>query len=130
MELNLRIVKGKDIIRVTDQGDIDFERAKRLISEICSQENLPDHYVILIDVRKTHSKLSTTNIWYFAAEFDKHRNILQKRSAILVPLEDFDSAKFFELCAANRGFTVNAFIDFEEAVTWLMEPPGGDYLKS
>jgi hypothetical protein len=36
-------------------------------------------------------------------------------------MEKFDRARFFALCAENKGFNVEAFTSYEEAMDWLLE---------
>jgi hypothetical protein len=39
---------------------------------------------------------------------------------VLCPLEKFDNARFFALCAENRGVNVHAFTSYEDAMEWLI----------
>jgi len=43
---------------------------------------------------------------------------------VLCPLEKFDRARFFAMCAENRGFNMRAFADYEQAMEWLMADAG------
>jgi len=64
--------------------------------------------------------LSTTDIWYLAEALDKNRTLFHEKIAVLIgPNQNFDNAKFFELCATNRGLEVGAFLSYEEAIDWL-----------
>ena len=119
MGLKLELIEAKDIIRTTPEGAVDHERVKEILAKIASAQNVPPDHVIMIDARKTKAKLSTTDVWYLAAELHRQREAFNRKSALLVPAEDFDLASFFELCAQNRGFSVNAFTDFEAAINWL-----------
>jgi len=44
----------------------------------------------------------------------------QKVLLLVLPGVNFDRASFFETCSHNRGFTVNAFTDYEKAMRWLL----------
>ena len=49
------------------------------------------------------------------------RDSFRVKLAILTSLGcEFDKVKFLELYASNRGFQVGAFVDFEEALYWLV----------
>ena len=40
-------------------------------------------------------------------------------TAVLCPMERFDRARFFALLADSKGFDVEAFTSYEEAMSWL-----------
>ena len=84
--------------------------------------NTPDNFHdLLIDVRDTTSVLSLSDIYELVAEIGKKRDAFRKKIAIIIGSQhDIDKARFLEMCASNRGFTVNVFDDFEESVNWLM----------
>jgi hypothetical protein len=50
----------------------------------------------------------------------RFRNNFARRTAILCPLEKFDRSRFFALCAENRGFNIQVFTSYEEAMEWLI----------
>jgi hypothetical protein len=68
--------------------------------------------------------MSVTDLWYLAAELAKFRGASSRKTAVLCPVEEFDFAAFFALCAENQGFRIKAFTSFEDAIQWLigMEP--------
>jgi len=117
--LKVQIIHTNDLIKSTPIGDISFKKAEEVLSRMASVNNVPDDHLILLDTRQAHMNLSTTDIWYLAAELGEHRKAFQRRFAVLVPSAGFDNAQFFELCAKNRGFQVHATTDFEEAINWL-----------
>lgn len=65
--------------------------------------------------------MSIGDLWYLAAEVSKLRQAFSGRTAVLCPLDEFDSAGFFALCAQNRGLQVRAFASFEDAMEWLID---------
>ena len=65
--------------------------------------------------------MSIGDLWYLAAEVSKLRQAFSGRTAVLCPLDEFESAGFFALCAQNRGLQVRAFGSFEDAMEWLMD---------
>jgi hypothetical protein len=79
---------------------------------------LTDFYVI-VDTRTAQVELSPTDLWYLAKELSRVRQPNWGKTAVLCPLEGFDFAEFFALCAKNRGLNVKAFTSFEDAIVWL-----------
>jgi len=123
MPLNIRIVHVHDFMKVTPEGQLNLEESKKLLVEIAlASDTLADYHIIL-DTRKAHSVISVTDLWYLAAELSNNfrkTNFRTPKTAVLCPLDRFDYAEFFALCAQNRGFLVNAFTSFEDAYEWLM----------
>jgi hypothetical protein len=70
-------------------------------------------------VREAASILSATDLWYLADRLVHHRKTFNGRTAILCPGERFDHARFFALCAGNKGIDMEAFTSYEDAMTWL-----------
>ncbi|MFZ0930175.1 MAG: hypothetical protein WAN11_16335 [Syntrophobacteraceae bacterium] len=122
MSTNIRIIHAHDFIKATPEGPLDLEKAKNLLLEItCAAAPLAD-YEIILDLRKAQAAMSTTDLWYLATELSDLRKAFSRRkTAVLCPLEQFDQAGFFALCAQNRGFPVKAFNSYEDAIEWLSE---------
>jgi hypothetical protein len=124
MPTNIRIIHAREFIKATSEGQLNFDRAKEILREIASTEDPSFDYDVILDVRKAQSELSTTDLWNLAAELSNVRKAFSRKTAVLCPLERFDHAGFFALCAQNRGFRVKAFTSFEDAIDWIigMEP--------
>ncbi len=119
MPTNVKIIHASEFIKATAEGKLDFEESKRALQEIASAAGPLADCEIILDTRKAEVVMSPSDLWYLAAELDKLRKDLHGRKiAVLCPLEDFDHAEFFELCAQNRGFSVRAFTSFEDAIDW------------
>ena len=122
MSTNIKIIHSKDLIRATADGKIDFEMSKKLLCEIVASSALLSDYEIILDTRNAQVTMSVIDLWYLAAELSKvRRSFPRRKTAVLCPREDFDSASFFALCAQNRGYLIQAFNSFEEAIDWLIE---------
>jgi hypothetical protein len=119
MPTNIKIIHASEFIKATPEGELDFEESKRLLREIESAASSLADYAIIVDTRKAQLRMSPANLWYLAAELGKSRASFLGKTAVLCPLESFDQAEFFELCAQNRGFSVRAFTSFEDAIDWL-----------
>jgi len=132
LTLRLQVIHAKDFLRMTPDGKIDFEKTRDMLLEAVSVEGLSSELDVLVDFRQVESDLSTTDIWYLAEELSRHDEAFKDRIALLVNSEKFDNAKFFELCAMNRGLEVAAFASYEEAINWLFPPsdvPSGKTLS-
>jgi hypothetical protein len=116
---NIKIIHASEFIKATLEGKLDFEESKRGLQEIASAAGPLADCEIILDTRKAEVVMSPSDLWYLAAEFGKLRENLQRRIAVLCPLEHFDQAEFFALCAQNRGFSVRTFTSFEDAINWL-----------
>ena len=125
MPTKLIIIHAKDFITATAQGALAFEESKKALVDIATAAGPLTDYEILLDTRKVRSHLSTTDLWHLAAELARLGLAFNCRTAVLCPLERFDDAEFFALCAHNRGFNVRGFLSFEEAMAWLTETPDG-----
>ena len=120
MPTNIRIIHAHDFLKATPEGTLDVESSKKLLVEIAADtSNVSDHE-ILLDTRQAQSALSAADLWYLAAELISFRKALSRKTAVLCPLDRFDHAAFFALCAQNKGFRVHAFTSFEDAMEWLM----------
>jgi hypothetical protein len=121
MPTNIRIIHAHEFIKATPEGQLNFDKAKELLIEIASAAGPSFDYEVILDVRKAQPALSKTDLWYLAAELSNLRKAFSRKTAVLCPLERFDYAGFFALCAQNRGFRVSAFTSFEAAIEWLIE---------
>jgi len=120
MATNIRIIHAHDFIKATPEGTLDLENSKKLLVEIAADSSTSGDHEILLDTRMAQSAMSATDLWYLAAELIRFRKALSRKTAVLCPLDRFDHAAFFALCAQNKGFRVRAFTSFEDAMEWLM----------
>jgi hypothetical protein len=116
---NVRVIHANDFIRATTEGQLDFEKSKKALIGIAEVTAPLTDYEILLDTRNTQGTLSVSELWYLAAELSNLGKAFFRKTAVLCPLEKFDSGEFFALCAQNRGFRVSAFTSYEDAMEWL-----------
>ena len=107
-----------DIDGVHDVGQWRAHLAKLLrAAAIAGTDNL------LLDIREARSPLRAFEVFSLVSVFDELVPPFAGRLAILNrPKDAFDRAEFFSKCAQRRGFDVEAFQDYEEAVQWLYPP--------
>ena len=120
MPTNIRIIQARDFIKATPEGHLDLEGSKKLLMEIASVSAPSADHEILLDTRKARLEMSASALWHLAAELSNLRKAFSGKTAVLCPLERFDTAEFFALCAQNRGLQVRAFTSFEDAIEWLI----------
>jgi|SRR5271157_208395 len=120
MSTDIRIIHARDFIKATPEGQFDFDMSKKGLAKIASASTSSGDFEIILDTRKAQIEMSVTDLWYLAAELSNLGEAFSRRTAVLCPLEGFDHAGFFALCAQNKGFQVRAFTSFEEAVEWLI----------
>jgi hypothetical protein len=121
MKAEIKIVKTKDFIKTTASGELNLQESRNVLTKLAAL-NLPDeNHDMLVDIRDTVSVMTLSDIYELVTEIGKHRSAFRNKIAILLAdHHDFDKAAFLEMCADNRGFTVNTFTEFEEAVKWFM----------
>jgi DNA-binding transcriptional LysR family regulator len=117
---NIKVIRANDFIRATPEGDAYLENAERLLKEIAQAGAGLEEFEVLVDTRRIIGALSATDLWTLAEKLVKFRRTFAHKTAILCPLEKFDQSQFFALCAENRGFNIQAFTGYEEAMEWLI----------
>jgi len=120
MPTNVKIIHASDFIRARPEGAAQLEDAEQLLKDIIAAGTGLEDYEVLVDTRRVTGSLSATDLWTLAEKLAKFRENFAHRTAILCPLEKFDRSRFFALCAENRGFNIQAFTSYEEAMEWLI----------
>ncbi len=123
MPYNLKIVPSREFIRTNANGEFDLEGTKELFLSVFSKMKDAGMSEVVLDVREAYSKMTAFDLYQLLPILDKLGHKGSWKVAIVYrPKDDFDRAKFFELCAQNRGYQVGAFQVFEEAIAWLYPP--------
>jgi hypothetical protein len=120
MPTNVKIIHASDFIRARPEGPAQLEEAEQMLKDIAAAGAGLDAYEVLVDTRRLTGSLSATDLWTLAEKLVRFRATFAHRTAILCPLEKFDHSRFFALCAENRGFNIQAFTSYEEAMEWLI----------
>lgn len=122
MKAEIRFVKTKDFLKTTASGELNLNESIKVLHKIAELNQPDDLHDMLIDIRETISVLTLSDIYELVTEVGRHRQSFRKKIAILLgPQHDIDKARFLQMTAQNRGYRVNAFSDFEEAIKWLTE---------
>lgn len=122
MTTKIKLIRSVEYLQTSPEGEINFDKSKMVLAEMAKAKRPPADFDILLDFRRAQWILSTADIYYLAAELGKHNHTYRDKVAVLVlPGNNFDKSEFFELCAQNRGFNVETFTNYEEAVQWFFE---------
>ena len=122
MSTKINLIRSIEYLYSSPEGKIDLEKSKQILTDLAKAKQSPADYDIILDFRRSQLKLSTTDLWYLAAELVNHNNAFREKVAVLIlPDLNFEKAEFFELCSRNRGFNINVFTNYEDAVQWFYE---------
>ena len=124
MPAQIKVISASDFIRARPTGEFDLEASEHLLAGIAKVGAALDDFDILIDTREAQGVMSATDLWFLADKLVHYRSTFSRKTAVLCPLEKFDRARFFAMCAENRGFNMRAFADYEQAMEWLMADAG------
>jgi hypothetical protein len=122
MPSHIKIIHAHELIKASPDGQFDLEKSGKLIERISIASDSMKDYEIIVDTRRMRTIMSITDLYYLAAELAKFRKHSLKKIAIICQIPRLDYAAFFAVCSQNRGFNVNAFSSYENAMEWLIEP--------
>lgn len=121
MATKIKIITTGDFMEVTPDGIINLDTSRQLLVEVAKAIPPPADYELLVDFRNTQSELSIADVYVLAGELAQHGDTFHRKVALLVrPGLNFEHAEFFETCTHNRGFSINAYTDYESAMRWLL----------
>jgi DNA-binding transcriptional LysR family regulator len=119
--LNIKVIHATDFIRATPEGKPSMEKAEQLLKEIADAGAGLEGFHVLVDGRRVSGALTAAELWYLADKLVRYRRTFENKTAILCPVENFDHAQFFALCAEKHGFNIQAFTSYEKAIQWLLD---------
>ena len=120
MSSDVRVIQPSDFVRARPDGQCDLEAGERLLAEIAEKADDLQDFNILVDTRRVTGMLTAGQLWYLAEKFARHPHIGHRRTAVLCSNSRFDHARFFTLCAENKGCCVEPFTSYEDAMEWLL----------
>ena len=112
----------KHLIVMTATGTLDLVASKAALKSLAVDPAFDARCEVLLDLRDIECAMSATDIFELAVHMAAPNPALptQKKIAVLVAGHAaFDHARFLELCAGNRGLSIGAFEDYENADQWL-----------
>jgi hypothetical protein len=121
MPTNVRVIQHSDFLRASADGRVDLGAAIRLLQSVATAAAPLDDYEVLIDIRDTVGRLDPDELQQLATSLSRFDRTFLRKTAVLCPPERFDNGHLFSVLAANRGFSgVRAFLDYENAMEWLL----------
>ncbi len=123
MLLKVNVIQAKDFIVSTLTGELDLKTSQIMLGKIAAAAKGRGAFDVLIDLRQTAIRMSTVDIWDLCMGLPEFAKTFTARTAILISQgKDGQKAEFLRLCASNRGYRINIFSDYEEAMKWLYSP--------
>jgi hypothetical protein len=119
MPANVKVIQAHEFVRARPGGVLNLEASEELLLEIARAAEGLDSVEVLIDTRNADGQLGAADLWFLADRLARHRHAFSGKTAVLCPVARFDRARFFALLADSKGFDVEAFTSYEEAVAWL-----------
>jgi len=119
MPANVKVIQAHEFVRARPGGVLNLEASEELLLEIARAAEGLDKVEVLIDTRGADGQLGASDLWFLADRLARHRHAFSGKTAVLCPAARFDRARFFALLADSKGFDVEAFTSYEDAVAWL-----------
>jgi hypothetical protein len=124
MPIELEIIRAAEFIRVGTQGHFDLTASCAVLSKITTACKRRGIERALVDVRDSVANLNPTEL---AALVNVFRDIgfsRDQRLAILHAEERSHRPRMFAFISRMKGWNVQAFTKFEDAMCWLSEQEG------
>jgi hypothetical protein len=103
MTTEVKVIRAKDFIKATPEGDLDIAKSRELLLQVVSAKAVLQEYAVILDTRRAESNLSAYELWYLACELQKVSDSFLRSTAIICPQKRFERAKFFAPCAEKQG---------------------------
>jgi len=130
MPMELQIIRAHEFIRVGPHGHFDLEASKAVLAELATACWKRAINQALLDLRALHPGpkpvFTPNDLVTLVKTFREIGFTHKQRLAVLHGSDPRHRAWLFAFIATSRGWKVQAFDSFEEAVTWLSggeEPP-------
>jgi hypothetical protein len=123
MPMELQIIRAREFIRLGAHGHFDLKASKAVLSQLaraCCKRGINQ---AVVDLRALHPKpkpvFSPNDLVTLVDTFREVGFTHKQRLAVLYGSDPHHRARLFAFIAKLRGWKVQAFDSFEEAVTWL-----------
>jgi hypothetical protein len=121
--MELQIIRAHEFIRLGAHGKFDLKASKAVLAELaraCCKRGINQ---ALLDIRALHPGpkpvFSPNDLAVLVNTFREIGFNYRQRLALLYSSDPHHRARLFAFIAKLRGWSVQAFDSFEEAVTWL-----------
>lgn len=119
MTVDVRIISVPDFLRIDAAGVLDTEQTRCILREIVSESSRSGVRHILVDVRQVCDGPNVVELFWIVESFAELGFGPDLRLALLYIDRGVGLARFFTDTAQNRGFQIELFERFDEAVAWL-----------
>lgn len=123
MPMELQIIRAQEFIRLGPKGHFDLKTSKAVLTQLvraCCKRGINQ---ALLDLRALHPGpkpvFSPNDLVTLVNTFHEVGFTHQQRLAILYGSDPHHRARLFAFIAKLRGWSVQAFDDFEQAYLWL-----------
>jgi hypothetical protein len=119
MKYNLHVIRTADFVRLDARGNPDLAETRRALEVVAKACIDRGANAALLDVRDARSDLRLVDLYGLVTAFPAMGFRREHRLAILHRYSGAERAEFFAMCAAERGWHVRAFDNYEEATEWF-----------
>jgi hypothetical protein len=127
MALELQIIRASEFVRLGAQGHFDLPASKAALAELAAACRKRGIHQALLDLRALHPGpkpvFSPTDLIELVNTFREVGFTHEQRLAILYQSDPHHRARLFAFLSIVRGWNVQAFGDFEQALVWLSGDP-------
>jgi formylglycine-generating enzyme required for sulfatase activity len=123
MPIELQIIRAQEFVRLGAHGKFDLKASKAVLANLagaCCKRGINQ---ALLDIRALHPGpkpvFSPNDLVVLVNTFHEIGFTHRQRLAVLYGSDPHHRARLFAFIAHLRGWSVQAFDSFEEAVTWL-----------
>jgi hypothetical protein len=125
MPLDLQIIRASEFIRLGPRNHMDFEASKEALRELaraCHKRGVNRAVLDLRDLPIPPKPIFTpTELAALVESFHEAGFSRQQRLAVLYRADPHHGVRLFAFISTMRGWNVQAFSDFEQALLWLSE---------
>lgn len=122
MDAKIKAFPHEHLIMTTVTGAFDLSASKVALAAVEHDPSFNAQTEVLLDLREVKCTMSTVDVYQLAEHLASPNPALHtgKKIAVLVTgRAEFEHAQFLQLCASNRGVSIGAFDDYEDAQKWL-----------
>ena len=122
MDVQLRVIRSADFLCTSHAGQLDLDRSKEILLAVAVANRPPNDRDILIDLRAARGEgIEMAKVIELVKVMVDHLASFQRKLALLIPKDHpGERSRLMKQQATERGFKMDVFNDFEEAMNWLM----------